>query len=87
METYGGKQRKKGFLGLFHSLPLQLCADQSSVSLPGSGPEKMVLIFAPVIVLVWNWALTRGHQAPFGELLLDTWSLLLSALLSGRILL
>lgn len=34
------------------SLPLQLCADQSSVSLPGSGTKKMVLIFAAILVLV-----------------------------------
>ena len=50
-------------MGFCHSLPLQLCADQSSVSLPGSGPKKMVLIFVPVIVLVWNWADSRTSNS------------------------
>lgn len=53
------------------------------MSLPGSGPKKMVLIFVPVTVLLWNWALIQGHQTPFGALLLDTQSPV-SALLSGR---
>ena len=62
-------------MGLLHSLPLQLGADQSPVSPPGGGPKSMVLVSAPILVLVWNWALTQGHQTPLGGLLLDTWSL------------
>lgn len=60
--------------GFFHSLPLQLCADESSVSFPGSGPKKMVLIFAPVTVgtglwlkdiklLLVNSCWTPGHKS------------------------
>lgn len=54
-EARGGKQ-EEGALGA--SAVLCPCSSVQSVSLPGSGPEKMVLTFAPAVVLVWNWALT-----------------------------